>query len=89
MYQDDDRLQDALHKYEQSGNLEETGAEPIPGSDDLSSLVYLAASIKGLNHPEQDGATANQEKRRIVAAAEVKKQKQHASSRSRNGGFTG
>lgn len=89
MYQDDDRLQDALHKYEQSGDLEGNGNQSIPGSDELSSLVYLAASIKGLPHPEQDGATARQEKRRIVAAAEVKKQKQHASSRSRNGGFTG
>jgi hypothetical protein len=89
MYQDDDRLQDALQHYEESGNLEGDAKEPIPGSDELSSLVYLAASIRELPHPVQSGSTAKQEKRRIVAAAEVKKQKQHNPSRSRNGGFTG
>jgi len=80
MHKDDNRLEEALRKTEVSG---------APESEEISSLVNLAASIRELPHPEQAVETARAEKRRILAAAKNKKQKQRRFDWSRNGGFTG
>ena len=67
MHKDDNRLEEALRKTDESGASE---------SEEISSLVNLAASIRELPHPEQAVETARAEKRRILAAAKNKKQKQ-------------
>jgi hypothetical protein len=89
MYQDDDRLEDALRISEDGGGLKTAGSTALPEDDDLSSLVRLAASIRELPHPQPDAATTRLEKRRILAAAGVKDRKRNSIGWSRNGGFTG
>ena len=88
MYKDDDRLEDALRGSQEGQNSQRVGATG-PESEDVSSLVRLAASIWDLPHPEQGQAAARVEKRRIMAAANRKSQKQRTFGWSRNGGFTG
>lgn len=89
MYQDDDRLEDALRISEGEQGLNAAGSAALPGDEEINSLVSLAASIRELPHPEPDAAAARHEKRRILAAARKKDQKQNSFGWSRNGGFTG
>lgn len=89
MYQDDDRLEDALRISEGEQSLNAAGSAALPGDEEINSLVSLAASIRELPHPEPDAAAARHEKRRILAAARKKDQKQNSFGWSRNGGFTG
>jgi len=84
MYKDDDRLEDALRGSQEGQDSLRVGAA-VPESE----LVRLAASIRDLPHPDQGEAAARVEKRRIMAAANRKTQKQRTFGWSRNGGFTG
>lgn len=88
MYKDDDRLEDALKKAESGQGWKEIEQDQ-PGSEEISSLVRLAASIRGLSHPDPDAAVTRAEKRRIMAAAKHKKTGKRSIGWSRNGGFTG
>lgn len=88
MYKDDDRLEEALNSVESRQNWKDPDSgEQV--SDEIPSLVRLAASIRGLAHPVPDAAVTRAEKRRIMAAAKHKKTSKRSIGWSRNGGFTG
>ncbi|MGW8225247.1 MAG: FecR domain-containing protein [Anaerolineales bacterium] len=89
MYKEDDRLEDRLNEMEKGHRLPDADLEGDQESGELSSLVYLAASIRGLPHPEQRAATARAEKRQLMAAAQDRKRKKQRVGWSPNGGFTG
>ena len=89
MFKDDDKLQEELRNLELGGGLSTSKLEGEHGSEELTSLVKLAASIRGLPHPEQDLMTMNAEKRKLMTAAQARKRGQKRAGWSRNGGFTG
>lgn len=86
MYKDDDLLEERLHQMEaQPGSA--PGGEG--DSKEMTSLVNLAASIRGMEHPEQSLQTTRAEKRRLMAAAQDRKRSRSRLGWSPNGGFTG
>jgi hypothetical protein len=89
MYQDDDKLEDALRISEERQDLEGSLPAALAESDEINSLVHLAAAIRTLPHPQLDAASARSEKRRVLAQANHKKRKRSSLGWSRNGGFTG
>lgn len=89
MFKDDDKLQEELRNLELGGGLSTSKLEGEHDSEELTSLIKLAASIRGLPHPEQDVMTMNAEKRKLMTAAKGRKRGQKRAGWSRNGGFTG
>lgn len=86
MYKDDDMLEERLHQMEaQPGSAPGGEGE----SKEMASLVQLAASIRGMEHPEQSLQTARAEKRRLMVAAQDRKRSRSRLGWSPNGGFTG
>ncbi|MFL7893178.1 MAG: FecR domain-containing protein [Anaerolineales bacterium] len=89
MDKEDDRLEARLNEMENGNGLPDAGLDSDQDTSKLSSLAILAASIRGLPHPEQREATARAEKRLLVAAAQDRARKKQRLGWSPNGGFTG
>jgi hypothetical protein len=89
MYKEDDRLEDTLNEMEMGHGLPDAGLDSDQDSGELASLVNLAASIRGLPHPEQPDAKARAERRQLMAAVQDRKRKKQRMGWSPNGGFTG
>jgi hypothetical protein len=88
MSEQDDKLAKRLQSLEEGKSLEHV-LEDNDNSEELSSLVNLAASIRELHHPELDSQAIQSEKHKIISMTQARNRANQRRQGSKVGGFTG
>ncbi|MES0361464.1 MAG: FecR domain-containing protein, partial [Anaerolineales bacterium] len=88
MSERDDKLEQKIQSLEEGEPVEHL-IEGGDNSDELSSLINLAASIRDLPHPELDRQAVQSEKLKIISATRERNRRNQRQQGSKVGGFTG